>query len=156
MSQASSPPLQLLKSGQLLSLTADSQGWLLIQKPYFAEFAGPGAAVGGSFDIKCTSVYVIGNVKFQVPETHAERQQSYQQRITYIEQLQEITSDPSPLSCAHTMVNQLNQWCGVDEVKNIPNEWIAQLIGALPQTVAAARQHLPHGTPTQTSQVTPA
>lgn len=155
LSHVTSPPLQLLKSGQLLSVAPDCQGWLLIQKPYFAEFVGPGAAVGGSFDVKCTSVYVIGAVQFQAPETHLERRQAYQQRIIYIEKLQEISSEPSPLSCARTMVNQLNQWCGIDQVKSIPNEWIAQLIGALPQTIAVARQQRPQGTFTQTSQVIP-
>ncbi len=143
MSQTSSPPLQLLKSGQLLALTTDCQGALLIQKPYFAEFAGPGAAVGGSFDIKCTSVYVLGVVKFQAPASLSERQQAFQQRMGYIKQLQEITSEQTPLRRARAMVNQLNQWCGVDEVRNIPNEIIAKLIAVLPETVAIARQQRP-------------
>lgn len=134
------PPLQLLTSGQLLALAADSQGWLLIQKPYFAEFVGPGAAVGGSFDVRCTNVYVIGQVRFQAPVPQAERQQAYQQRIHYIEKLQEIASEPSPLSRARSMVQQLYEWCSVEEVNQIPSELIALLIGVLPGTVTIARQ----------------
>lgn len=141
MSQVNSLlPLQLLRSGQLLALSANSQGGLLIQKPFFAEFAGPGAAVGGSFDVKCTFVYVLGTVEFQAPATYAERQEAFQQRMTYLQKLQEITSEEAPLSRARSIVNQLNQWCGIDEVNNIPNELIAQLIAVFPETVAIARQ----------------
>ncbi len=136
-------PLQLLTSGQLLALAPDCQGWLLIQKPYFAELVGPGAAVGGSFDVRCTYVYVIGKVRFQAPTTPAERRQAYQQRIHYIERLQEIAAEPSPLRRACSMVHQLYEWCGMDEVNRIPSELIALLIGVLPSTVIKAQSKPP-------------
>jgi len=152
LDQVTLPPLQLLTSGQLLALAADCQGWLLIQKPYFAEFVGPGAAVGGSFDTRCTYVYVIGDVKFQAPATQAERRQAYQQRIHYIEKLQAIAAEPSPLSRACSMIHQLYEWCGLEEVNRIPSELIALLIGVLPSTVATARQKRPQDLPVRTPQ----
>lgn len=142
LNKVDSRPIQLLKSGQLLAIAADCQGGLILQKPFYAEFVGPGAAVGGSFDIQSTSAYVLGNVQFLELTTYAARQQAFQKRIAYIEKFQNILLEQSPLRRACLIVNQLYQWFGVDETKKISNESMAQLAGVLPGTVAiACQQH---------------
>lgn len=135
-----SVPLDLLKTGQLLALTSDCRGGLIIQKRFYADFVGPGAAVGGSFDVNCTSVYAIGKVEFYAPTTYEERQQAFQMRITYTQKLGEILLELAPLPRAFLIINQLSQWLGVDKVKKIPPELIAQLGGVLPRTAAIALQ----------------
>jgi hypothetical protein len=124
-----------------LAIATDCQGGLILQKPFYAEFVGPGAAVGGVFDIQCTSAYVLGNVQFLELTTYAERQQAFQKRIALIEKFQEaVLVEASPLHRACLIVNQLYQWFGVDETKRIPNELLAQLVGVLPGTIAIAWQ----------------
>lgn len=141
INKADSRPIQLLKSGQLLAIAADCQGGLILQKPFYAEFVGPGAAVGGSFDIQSTSAYVLGNVQFLELTTFTERQQAFQKRIVCIENFQEtILPEQSPLRRAFLVVDQLHQWFGIDEVKRIPNELMAQLVGVLPGTIATVWQ----------------
>ena len=135
-------PLDLFKSGQLLVLKPNCRGGLIIQKPFYADFVGPGAAVGGSFDIQCTSVYVIGEVEFDVPATYEERQQAFQSRIAYIQKLEEILSVSSSIHRACLMIRQLSLWLGVSHVRRIPLELIAQLGGVLPKTVSVAWQRL--------------
>lgn len=133
-------PLQLFGSGQLLCVTSDSPAGLILQQPHYADFIGLGAAVGGSFDIKCTSVYTLGDVKLWVPETYAQRQQAFQRRIAYITCLHKITFVQSSLQRAYLIVRQLCVWLGLEEAKAIPHELVGQLVGVLPTTVAIAWQ----------------
>jgi hypothetical protein len=135
-------PLDLFKSGQMLALKRECQGGLIIQKLFYADFVGPGAVVGGCFDIQCTSVYAIGKVEFDAPATYAERQQAFQKRIAYVEQLKEILLVPSSIERACAIIRQLSLWLGANQVRRIPCELIAQLGGLLPETVALAWQQL--------------
>lgn len=133
-------PLSFFKSGQFLCLSPDCQGGLIIHKSFYADFVGPGAAVGSSFDINCTSVYVIGEVKFWVPTTHAERQQAFQKRMAYSQQLQELVGQGAPLQRCALILNQLSQWVGAKEANNIPDELVARLAGVFTKTVKMTRK----------------
>ncbi len=133
-------PLTLLKSGQLLALTPDCPGALFLQKAFYTEFVGPGAAVGGNLDVQCTAIYRVGNVRFCVPETYEERQQAFRKRIEYIARLQELMLVDAPLRRAGLVINQLGQWLGLQEAQKVPNELIASLVGLLPRNVEFARQ----------------
>ncbi|MBW4518965.1 MAG: hypothetical protein KME16_04590 [Scytolyngbya sp. HA4215-MV1] len=145
-------PIDSLKSGQVLRLAPHCPGGLIIQKPFFADFAGPGAAVGSSFDIECKAVYAIGKIQLLPARSFDERQHSYQKRIEYTQSLTEIASTLSPLHRAHLIVNQLCQWLGIEEARKVPIELIAQMVGVLPRTVILAwRQR-----PAQTTTVNPA
>lgn len=139
-SGSASLPLSFFKSGQFLSLTADGQGGIILHKPFYADFVGSGAVVGSSIDVNCTSVYVIGSVKFDAPTTYSERQQAFQQRMAFSQQLQDIVQVEAPLRRALLILNQLCQWVGAEEAKKIPNELIARLAGLLPRTVELARK----------------
>lgn len=139
-------PLSFFKSGQFLSLTPGCQGGIILQKPFYADFVGPGAAVGSSFDTNCTSVYVIGPVKFCASIIYSERQQAFQKRMAYTQQLQEILQVDAPLERASLILHQLSQWVGAEEAKKIPDELVAQLSGLLPRTVVFARKNFPEAT----------
>lgn len=138
-----SVPLNLLKSGQLLMIKPDCRGALIIQKRFYADFAGPGAAVGSSFDVDCTSVYVIGDVEFYAPATYTERQQAFQKRREYCETLQSMVIIPAPLDRATTILDQLSLWLDVTVISEIPSGLIAQLAGVLTKTVTIVRQQHP-------------
>ena len=138
-------PLSFFKSGQFLSLTPDCQGGIILQKPFYADFVGPGAAVGSSFDVDCTSVYVIGPVKFCASTIYSERQQAFQRRMAYSQQLQEILQVEAPFERAGLILRQLCQWVGAEAAQKIPDELVAQLAGLLPKTIVFSRQKFPTG-----------
>lgn len=133
-------PLQFFESGQLLCLESNDRAGLILQLPHYAQFIGVGAAVGGSFDIKCVSIYTIGDVGFQVPLTCPERQQAYQKRLDYMKKQQKITYLLAPMQRAYLMIRQLSLWLHPEEALAIPDELISQLAGVLPETVLMARQ----------------
>jgi hypothetical protein len=140
-------PLSIFKSGQFLSLTPNCQGGLILQRPFYADFVGPGAAVGSSFDVNCISVYAIGKVEFCVPATYSKRQQAFQQRMAYSQQLQEIVGEEAPLHRGILILNQLSQWVGAEEATKIPDELVARLAGVLTKTIKIARKTYVEGTP---------
>lgn len=140
MSSKSNQPIELLKSGQLLAVTDSSASGIILQKPYFAEFVGPGAAVGGLFDIECVTIYTLGVAEFTVPSTLGERQHAFRRRIEDIEMMQQLCQSDVPLRRASEILELLCGRFGIDEVRSIPNEVIARLGGVLPGTVQMAWQ----------------
>lgn len=139
----SNVPLDLFKSGHLLAIKPNCHGAIIIQKPFYADFVGPGAAVGGGFDINCISVYVIGTVEFYAPVTYPQRQQAFHMRICYSKILQKIIEIPSPINRASAVLKRLSQQLGANSLKQIPSELIAQLVGVMTKTVEIARhKHL--------------
>lgn len=128
----SSVPVSLFQSGQFLSITEDSPGGLILLKDFYADFAGSGAAVGGTFDIQCQFVYVAGVVRFNVPETYEDRQTAFKNRINYIKKLEQIALEPSSPHRSRLMKLQLAEWVGLEEAKKIPTELIAKLAGLHP------------------------
>ncbi|MBD2183251.1 hypothetical protein H6S82_18075 [Planktothrix sp. FACHB-1355] len=145
-------PLSLFKSGQLLYLTPESEGGLILQNPYYADFVGPGAAVGSYFDIKCISVYAIGTVNFHAPVTYSERLQAFQRRMAYIDKLKEILLEPSRLDRACLLLTQLCEWLGDDEVRDIPHKLTAKLIAVQAEIVKKAWQQRLRETTTKKSE----
>ena len=133
-------PLSFFKSGQFLCLTPNCQGGLILQRPFYADFVGAGAAVGSSFDVNCTSVYAIGKVEFCVPATFSGRQQAFQQRMAYSHRLQEIVAEEAPLHRSILILNQLCEWVGDEEAKKIPDQLIARLAGVLTKTLKVAKE----------------
>ena len=140
-------PLSFFKSGQFLSLAPNCRGGLILQRPFYADFVGPGAAVGSSFDVNCILVYAIGKVEFCAPRTYSERQQAFQQRMAYSQQLQDMVGEEAPLHRSILILNQLSQWVGAEEATKIPDELVARLAGVLTKTVKVARKTSVKATP---------
>lgn len=129
-----------LQNELCFALSPACQGGLILQKSFYADFVAPGAVIGGHLDSGCTKIYAIGKIQFQPLITHTEKQQALQQRIQCIEKLYHVTSSFSSLHRAILMINQLCDWVGIYEATEIPSEWVAQLAGVQPKTVALAWQ----------------
>jgi hypothetical protein len=140
MSSKSNQPIELLKSGQLLAVTDSLSAGVILQKPYFAEFVGPGAAVGGMFDIECVTLYALGEGEFTAPATLEERQQAFRRRIEDIEMMQQLCESDVPLQRATNVLKLLCDRFGTDEIRSIPNDVLAKLAGVLPGTIQMAWQ----------------
>ncbi|MGF1601634.1 MAG: hypothetical protein ACFCU8_06380 [Thermosynechococcaceae cyanobacterium] len=133
-------PIELLKSGQLLALSKDEPAGLILQKPFHAEFVGPGAAVGGMFDVQCVTIHTLGKAEFTVPENKEERQVAFNQRLEDISLIQTLC-DEVPLKRAIALLELFREkQFALDEIQTIPNEVLAKLVGVLPSTFEMAWQ----------------
>lgn len=135
-------PIEMLKDGQLLSLAQNHPAGLILQKPYYAEFIGPGSAIGGMFDLQCVTVHALGQAELNVPETLDERQDAFQKRMENIEQMQNICDKDLPIERAVAVLEMLSQHFHQEEIQTISNDILAKLVGVLPSTIAAAWQQL--------------
>ncbi len=131
--------LNLIHSGQLLALSPRCTGGLILQKPFYSEFVGAGAAFGSSCDLSCEAVQILGEVQVCLPETPADREQAIQARLDYIHQIQSLVTEDSVLRRAHRVVAQLAQWLG-KSAQQIPDAQVARLVGLLPERIADLRQ----------------
>lgn len=128
-------PLSLLKSGQILALTEDSKGGLILQKGFYCDWIPPGALLGGCYDIDCTRIHVAGKVRFYAPNSQEERSQALQKRMGSISDIQSILNDPSSFRRAFLVLRHLSQWLSYRDMRGIPHELLAQLVGVNPSTV---------------------
>jgi hypothetical protein len=140
MSSKSNQPIELLKSGQLLAVTDSEPAGIILQKPFFAEFIGPGAAIGGLFDLKCVTIYTLGKAEFTAPATQEERQLAFRRRIDDIAAMQTLCQAEAPLRRAIDLLDMLCDRMGTTEIRSIPNEVLAKIVGVMPGTIAMAWQ----------------
>jgi hypothetical protein len=140
MSSKNNQPIELLKSGQLLAVTDGATSGIILKKPFFAEYIGPGAAIGGLFDLKCVTIYTLGQAEFTAPVTLGERQEAFRRRIDQIEAMQNLCQAEVPLRRAIDLLDMLCDRFGIDEIRSIPNEVLAQVVGVLPATIVMAWQ----------------
>jgi hypothetical protein len=134
----SAQTIELLKSGQLLSLSDGSNCGVILQKTYFAEFVGPGSAIGGMFDIGCVKIFTLGKVDFSTPITPGDRQQAFQKRIAEIEMMQNLCQSEIPLQRSVDLLEMLCDRFSVEEIRMLPNDVLAKIVGVLPNTIAMA------------------
>ncbi len=137
---SSALPVSLFQSGQLLAIQPNCRGGLILQRSFYADLIGPGSAVGGYFDVKCKSVYLLGDLKFYVPTTYEDRRLAVQKRVNCIKKQQSIVLVPSAVERAEMIIDVICRWLGRAEAQNIPHELIAQLAGVLPKTATLAWQ----------------
>ena len=140
MSANTNLPIQQFQSGQLLNLSSNCSGGLILRKTHYCEVVGPDAAVGGSFDTNVTAVYTIGEVEMEELAGFEPRKQAFQARAQYLESLQQVTGETAPIKRAHLLLSQMEAWFGKEEVDQIPDEWLAGIGGVLPRSIAAARR----------------
>ncbi len=140
MSSKNNQPIELLKSGQLLAVTDRVTSGIILQKPFFAEYIGPGAAIGGLFDLNCVTIYTLGQAEFTAPATLEARQEAFRRRIDHIEAMQTLCQAEVPLRRATDLLDMLCDRFGIEEIRSIPNDVLAQVVGTLPSTIAMAWQ----------------
>lgn len=138
--QNTSEILHLLHSGQVLMVNSRRRNGLIIYKRFHAEFAGPGATVGGFYDRDCLAALPVGNLSLISPESHEERQKAYLIRRQWIRLMKQITEKPSPLQRVQKILEQFEQYFDSETVARVPDEAFALLVGVLPQTVRTVRK----------------
>jgi hypothetical protein len=131
-----------LHTGQLLKVNGHPGNALIICHPHHSELAGPGAAVGGIFDLKCIRVIAIGKVSIVYPETHRERHKAYIRRQQWMLFTQKAMESWVPLQRSKRLLILLYQYFDHKLIDELPDEVLARLVGVLPKTMATMRQSL--------------
>jgi hypothetical protein len=134
--------LTQLNSGQLLVVDSHQRSGLILYKRFHTEFAGPGAAVGGFFDIDCQRTVPVGNLSLVYPETHEARQKAFWTRRHWIRLMEQLTEKSGPLQRAQMLLTQFEYYFDPETVAQIQDEALAGLVGVLPQTLRMVRQSL--------------
>ena len=124
---------------ELLIVSPRRRNGLILFKRYHAEFAGPGAAVGGLIDRDCQRVLPVGNFSLISPESSEERQRAYLIRRQWVRLTIEITDNPTPLQRAQRILNQFEGFFESEIIAQLPDEALALLVGVLPDTIRKAR-----------------
>lgn len=135
-------PLDILakiNSGQLLVVDSRRRNGLILIKRFHAEFAGPGAAVGGTFDVGCQEAIPVGDFHFVCPVSPEERQKAYAIRRHWVRLMEQLTAKPAAWERAQMLLNQFEQYFDAETVAQIPDRAWALLVGVFPQTIQAAR-----------------
>jgi hypothetical protein len=131
--------LNQLHDKQLLIVNRNAKNGLILYKRYHAEFAGPGSAVGGLFDLECQRVLPVGRLSLSSPESADARRQAYLIRRQWVRLTQQITDNPVPLQRAQKIVNQFEGFFDTETIAQIPDEAFALLVGVLPHTIRKVR-----------------
>jgi len=143
--------LTQLNSGQLLKIDSHCRGGIILCKRHHAEFAGYGAAVGGSCDVDCNRVIPVGDVRLIYPESYQERQKAFTMRQRWFRFTQKAMESSVPLQKAQMILVMLEKYFGREAVNSISDDILCQLIGVLPKTVSMARQYKAHQEETKQS-----
>lgn len=129
-----------INSGQLLMVDRRRRNGLILYKQFHAEFAGPGAAVGGLFDIDCHRVIPVGDLLIATPQSHRERQEAFLIRRQWIKLTQQFTDESVPIKRAQMVLEQFENYFDRSMTEHLPDEAFALLVGVLPQTIRMARR----------------
>lgn len=132
--------LKMLLSGKVFTVNSRKRNGLILFKRYYAEFAGPGAAVGGDYDRDCQGALPIGNLSLLTPESYEDRQKAYKIRRQWIRLIKQITENPVPGQRVQKILDQFEQYFPPEMVAHLPDEAFALLVGVLPQTVRILRR----------------
>ena len=135
------PPeiLTHIHSGRLLIVDSRRRNGLILIKVYHAEFAGPGAAVGGAFDRDCQQVILVGDVCLVEAKSPEERQKAYGIRRHWVRLTEQLTARSLPSVRSQMLLTQFEQYFDSETVAQLPDLALALLVGVFPQTIRMAR-----------------
>jgi hypothetical protein len=131
--------LASLHNREVFIVNSRKRNGLILFKRYHAEFAGPGAVVGGDYDSDCQCVISIGNLSLLTPEAHDDRQKAYLIRRQWIRLIKQITENSVSSQRVQKILDQFEQYFPPEVVAELPDVAFAMLVGVLPQTVSMVR-----------------
>ena len=131
--------LAQLQSQELLVINPRRKNGLIIYKKFHAEFAGPGAFIGGKLDFDAIEIITVGKLSLINPQTSEAKIQAYKMRRQWVRLTKQITDNPIPIERAQIILNQFEHWFDAETVAQLPDRAFALLVGVLPQTINKVR-----------------
>ncbi|MEL6399463.1 MAG: hypothetical protein AAF283_08925 [Cyanobacteria bacterium P01_A01_bin.70] len=129
-----------INSGKLWIVNSRRRNGIVVYKKFHAEFAGPGAAVGGALDANCDRITALGNLSLVEPKSYEEQQKAIRIRLQWVRLTQNFTDKPIPVERAQMILEQFKTYFDQDIVDSVPDEAFSMLVGVFPRTVRQARQ----------------
>ncbi len=132
--------IEKLESGKLWVVNSRRRNGLIVLREFHAEFAGPGAAVGGDLDSEdIVGVIPIGNLSLLSPTSHEAHQNAIKIRLQWIRLTQNFTDQPRPDDRARMILEQFKTYFDQATVDLVPDQAFALLVGVLPRTIRRVR-----------------
>ncbi|MEM9088701.1 MAG: hypothetical protein AAGC93_08160 [Cyanobacteria bacterium P01_F01_bin.53] len=131
--------VEKIESGQMWVVNSRRRNGLIVVREFHAEFAGPGAAVGGDLDDGIVKIIPIGNLSLLEPDSHEAHQNAIKIRLQWIRLTQNFTDQASPDDRARMILEQFKTYFDQATVDLVPDEAFAMLVGVLPQTIHRVR-----------------
>lgn len=131
--------VEKIGNGQLWVVNSRRRNGLIVLREFHAEFAGPGAAVGGLIDDDIVDVIPIGNLSLLAPDSHEDHQNAIKIRLQWIRLTQNFTDQPEPADRARMILEQFKTYFDQETVDLVSDDAFAMLVGVLPQTVHRVR-----------------
>lgn len=132
--------LDQIQAGELLVVSRNRRNGLILYKRFHADFAGPGAAVGGSLDRDCTDILPVGNLRLKRPASAQDLEEAYRIRRQWTILTRQMTDTSSPEKRAKMILSQFNNYFEPKIVASIPDEALGLMVGIFPKTIAEVRQ----------------
>jgi hypothetical protein len=126
-------------SQRLLAVSESKKSALILCKKFYAEFAGPGAAISLDVEENYEAILAIGSPNLVEVVTLEARQVAYRRRIQWLRWLQKIAESPQPSSRAEKLLSSFAAFFGSQIAVDIPDELMAMLVGVMPHTIAIAK-----------------
>jgi hypothetical protein len=131
--------LEQINSGKLWIVNSRRRNGIVVYKKFHAEFAGPGAAVGGALDAGCERITALGNLSLVEPKSYEDQQKAIRIRLQWVRLTQNFTDKPVPLERAQMILEQFKTYFDQTIVDSVPDEAFSMLVGVFPKTVRQAR-----------------
>lgn len=131
--------LNQINSGKLWIVNSRRRNGIVVYKKFHAEFAGPGAAVGGALDRDCSRITPLGNLSLVEPKSYEDQQKAIRIRLQWVRLTQNFTDKPVPLERAQMILEQFKTYFDQNIVDSVPDEAFSMLVGVFPRTIQKAR-----------------
>lgn len=132
--------LKRIQDGEFLIVNSRRRNGVILQKPYYTEFAGPGAVIGGTFDRNCQELIPVGKLSLIRPKSLEDQHRACLIRRQWILLTKQLTENQDPQERARMLLNQFENYFDSASVAHLPDEIFAQLVGVFPSTMCQSRQ----------------
>jgi hypothetical protein len=133
------PLLARITGGELLIVNSRRRNGLILCKPFHAEFVGPGAAVGSTFDLDCIGAVPLGDLSLVSPKSGEERQNAYRIRLQWLRLTGQFSSRGNASQRAQKILELFEQFFEREEVGQLSDDLVAKIVGVLPYTIRQTR-----------------
>lgn len=131
--------LSQIQTGQAFIVNARRRNGVILCKPYHAEFAGPGALIGGSLDLTCQKLVGVGKLSILVPTSAEDYHRACLIRRQWVLLTQKMTSHEDPQERARLLLNQFANYFSDEDLAPLSDDLLGQLVGTFQSTVFQAR-----------------
>ena len=127
--------LQRIQRGEVLIISNRRRGGLILRKPFFAEFIGPGSVVGGNLDQTCTAIIPLGKLSLHSNMEPKDLHRSYLIRRQWVLNTRRFTELPDANDRGQQLLDQLEHYFGSNIIHQVSGEDLAAIVGVFPTTI---------------------